>query len=82
MGDIVNDNRRGVSEPGWLPPKAGGAVKRGTGWVDPGRLEPPPSVKHVDRIADHFAALDRSETIKKIADALATVRWKSDEDRT
>ena len=82
MRDIVNDNRRGVSEPGWLPPKAGGAVKHGTGWVDPGRLEPPPSVKHVDRIADHFAALDRSETIKKIADALATVRWKSDEDRT
>ena len=82
MRDIVNDNRRGVSEPGWLPPKAGGAVKRGTGWVDPGRLEPPPSVKHVDRIADQFAALNRSETIKKIADALATVRWKSDEDRT
>jgi hypothetical protein len=72
MRDIVNDNRRGASEPGWLPPKAGGAVKRGTGWVDPGRLEPPPGVKHVDRIADHFAALDRSETTKKIADALAT----------
>ena len=67
--DIVNDNRRGVSEPGWLPPKAGGAVKRGTGWVDPGRLEPPPGVEHVDRIADHFAAVDRSEAIKKIADA-------------
>ena|SRR5215831_14079349 len=82
MRDIVNDNRRGVSEPRWLPPKAGGAVKRGTGWVDPGRLEPPPGVKHVDRIADRFAALNRSETIKKIADALATVRWKSDEDRT
>jgi len=71
MRDIVNDNRRGVSEPGWLPPKAGGAVKRGTGWVDPGRLEPPPGVEHVDRIADHFAAVDRSETTKKIADALA-----------
>ena len=69
MRDTVNDNRRGVSEPGWLPPKASGAVKRGTGRVDPGRLEPPPGVEHVDRIADHFAAVDRSETIKKIADA-------------
>jgi hypothetical protein len=80
MRDIVNDNRRGVSEPGWLPPKAGGAVKRGTGWVDPGRLEPPPGVKHVDRIADHFAALDRLETLKKVADAVATVRIKAGEE--
>ena len=38
MGDIENDNRRGVSETGWLPPKAGGAVKHGTGWVDPESL--------------------------------------------
>jgi len=39
MRDIVNDNRSGLSQPGWLPPPKSGPVVRGTGWQDPPKAE-------------------------------------------
>jgi len=39
MRDIVNDNRGGPSQPGWLPPPKSGPVVRGTGWQSPPKPE-------------------------------------------
>jgi hypothetical protein len=79
MVDVVPDMRgiaqeqKQVSVPGGFgaPAKSGGeAAVRGSGWQDPGKLEPPSGIKHVDAIAQHFATLDKLETVKKIADAI------------
>jgi hypothetical protein len=64
--DIVNDQRRGISEPGFLP--VGGASppqQRGSGWKQPPQLELPSGVKYVDQIADHFAELDKIDAMKR-----------------
>ena len=78
MVDVVPDMRGIAQEQKQVPApggfgttaKPGKAVERGSGWQDPGKLEPPPGVKHVDAIAEHFDRLDRLETMKKIADAI------------
>ena len=61
MADIVADGRRN-REPGWLPPKEGPAVERGSGWSTPIPLEGSvPGIQHIDRIAAHFDRLDRDK---------------------
>src|SRR5262245_38964244 len=39
MADIVNDNRNGISKPGWIKPSQGQPVVRGTGWAKPANVE-------------------------------------------
>jgi hypothetical protein len=39
MADIVRDQRRGVSPPGWFPPETSAPVGRGTGWASPPKTE-------------------------------------------
>ena len=63
---------KGPGEPGGFgaPQPVGGpgkAVERGTGWQNPIPLESPPGVKHVDRIAEHFAALDKLEMVRRFS---------------
>jgi hypothetical protein len=64
--EIVGDLRSGVGEPGgFLGPEKTVAKQRGSGWINPTPLTPPSGVEHCDRIADHFAALDKRELEKK-----------------
>ena len=64
---IVQDQRRGVSDPGWLPPdRPGEPVKRTGGWVDPLPLGMPPGVKWCDQQMDVADALDRRELERRL----------------
>lgn len=51
--DIVRDFRRGVSQPSSIEREP---EVRGSGWVDPAPLGPPPGIKLIDRM---MAAEDR-----------------------
>jgi hypothetical protein len=64
---IVTDNRRGVSEPGWLPPPKHDPEKtKGSGWSNPVPLEGSvPGVKWADQMMDVQDALDRKEREKQ-----------------
>jgi len=54
MRDIVNDQRHGRSEPGWLPPsKPSGVVTKGTGWT---KLPEWPDRTKQFEIFDHMVA--------------------------
>jgi hypothetical protein len=65
--EIVSDLRSGVGEPGgFLGPEKTVAKERGSGWQKPTPLEPPPGVAHCDRIADHFAALDKRDLERRL----------------
>jgi hypothetical protein len=44
-------------------------VKRGSGWVDPRPLEPPPGIEHCDRLVDEQDKVDRAELALKLAKA-------------
>jgi hypothetical protein len=48
MRDIVKDFWKGVSRPSPMIPQE--PVQRGSGWVDPGPLRPPPGVELIDRM--------------------------------
>jgi hypothetical protein len=69
---IVADNRRGqelkpLSEQVAQRPREEVAQKpRGTGFVDPRPLEPPPGIEHIDRIASHFERLERAELARRL----------------
>jgi hypothetical protein len=65
MRDIVADQRRGVAEPSSLAatPNAPAPAVRGTGWVDPAPLAPPPGVAIMDRMLDAQDARDRAARI-------------------
>jgi len=77
MSDIVHDLRSGRAAPsGLIPdqkpiPDEKSAKVRGSGWVEPNPMGSVPGAKYVDQIADHFAALDREQTI---ADAMDRIR--------
>jgi hypothetical protein len=61
MREIVNDQRRGVSQPSSMipePPK-GEPKPKGSGWVEPRPLESPPGVAILDKIMDQADAADR-----------------------
>jgi hypothetical protein len=64
--DIVNDLKGGRSEPGWLPPTKARPEEKGSGEARHIPLEPPPGVQHIDRIAEHFAALDKRDLEKRL----------------
>jgi hypothetical protein len=70
MASIVEDNRKakGVPAPSGLIPDEKPEPKkvRGSGWQKPVPLDVPPGVKYCDEIADHFAALDRLDTIRQV----------------
>jgi hypothetical protein len=69
MGQIVEDNRKagGVPSPsGLLPPEREEPKVKGSGWAPNIPLSTPPGVEHIDRIADHFAALDRLDMVRQI----------------
>ena len=67
MRAIVEEQRHGRSEPGgFLGPEKPRAKERGSGWINPTPLTPPSGVEHCDRIADHFAALDKRELEKRL----------------
>jgi len=69
MADIVKDMRHGRSAPSGLIPdeSVSKPVVRGSGWQSSRPLEPPPGVKHVDQIAEHFAALDKLEMVRRFS---------------
>jgi hypothetical protein len=46
-------------------PKPQAPQARGSGWSKPIPVQSPPGVALADRIADHFAALDKAEAIKQ-----------------
>jgi hypothetical protein len=69
--DIVNDNRKGPSVPGWLPPEKPEPRAKGSGWLNPEPLTVPSGTKYVDQIANHFDKLDREQAI---ADAIDKVK--------
>jgi hypothetical protein len=65
--EVVADLRSGVGEPGWLPPTP--AKKPEEKRSGPPReipLGPPSGVEHCDRIAEHFAALDKRDLEKRL----------------
>ena len=51
------------------PPQPQQPVKRGTGWVDERKLEPPPGIEHCDRMIDEQDRIDRAELAFKFAKA-------------
>ena len=57
------------SEPGGFGPpnmhSAAKPIERGSGYVKAQPLEPPSGISHCDRIADHFADIDRGEAVKR-----------------
>ena len=67
MRDIVQDLRKLPDSGGFLQ-SSGAAVpkERGGGWRNPPPLEPPSGVKHIDRIAEHFAQLDKVDQMEKM----------------
>jgi len=80
MQDIVNDSRRGVSQPsGLLDPQPAQPVAKGSGWLKPTPLEPPSGVKYVDQIAESFAARDRMEEIAGVIDKVRKLKGVRDE---
>src|SRR5262245_45985613 len=44
-------------------------VKRGTGWINERKLEPPPGIAHCDRMMDEQDRLDRAELALRLAKA-------------
>src|SRR5215467_15472663 len=75
MQDIVNDQRKGVSQPtGLLDPQPAQPVAKGSGWLTPTPLEPPSGVKYVDQIAESFAARDRVEEIAGVVDKVRKLK--------
>src|SRR5262245_51302904 len=59
---IAAEQRLGRSVPGMLRSEPRGEPKvKGSGWVEPAPLKPPPGVAICDQIADKFADLDRIE---------------------
>ena len=68
---IVADNRRGISEPGWLKPSEPVEPKpKGTGWSRPDALGLPPGIKYVDQLCDVQDAIDKGENARRIAAAV------------
>jgi hypothetical protein len=74
MADIVADSRR-TNTPGFLKQESE-PVKRGSGWAPFQSLEPPSGIEHVDRIASHFAELDKAQAVKHELEAQAVKRVK------
>jgi hypothetical protein len=69
--EIVQDLRSGVGEPGgFLGPEKTAPKERHSGPVNPTPLSPPAGVAHCDRIAEHFAALDKRDLEKRLRDQL------------
>jgi hypothetical protein len=49
------------------PPKTGtGTVERGSGWVEPAKLDNPPGLKYVDQQLDVADAIDRAELKRRL----------------
>lgn len=65
MRDIVKDLRT-VPELGFLKAQPAPSPEARRGPVNPLPLGPPSGVEHCDRIADHFAALDRRDLERRL----------------
>jgi hypothetical protein len=77
MRDIVNDQRRGVSEPSSMATAPGARApepRGGTGWIDAQPLKPPPGVDILDRMMDAEDAKDRAAQIVEAAMARRVAR--------
>src|SRR5262245_51732380 len=69
---IVHDHRHGPGEPGWLRPDAPTETVKSRGWQNGRPLAGSvPGIRHVDRIAEGFAARDK---VEQIADMVETAR--------
>jgi hypothetical protein len=64
--EIVNDLKGGRSDPGFLPAQPALSPEARRGPVKALPLSPPSGVEHCDRIADHFAALDKRDLEKRL----------------
>ena len=77
--DIVNDSRTYDPAPRSMAAKPAGSeekkpVQRGTGWVNAVPLGPQPGAEHIERIADHFARLDKAARVKQALELAAMGR--------
>jgi hypothetical protein len=64
--EIVNEQRHGRAEPGFLKPSEAAPVVRGTGWQNPVPLGVPPGIKYVDQLIDVQDAVDKRELEKRL----------------
>ena len=55
---IVNDNRGGPSQPGWLPPPKSAPVERGSGWQDPPKAQDRIALVLVVLVQDKWTSQD------------------------
>jgi hypothetical protein len=65
------NQNKGPGEPGGFgpPPKPTvgvGEVKRGSGWVDPQRLDQPSGIKYIDQQIDVQDAIDKAELERRL----------------
>ena len=66
---LPDTRRPSYPEPGGFgPPKSGPskAVDRGSGWVEPSKLEGPPGLKYVDQQIDVQDAIDKAELKRRL----------------
>lgn len=76
MRDVVRDN---VNRPnpvtsgpsGMIPQKDRGPPVRGTGWIEPRPLEPPPGIALMDQMMDQQDRIDRADRIIDLAKDVA-----------
>jgi hypothetical protein len=68
IADIVADNRRGISNSASMIPDRDRkpVVEKGTGWVDPRPLGPPPGIATIDAMVEADTARQRHEAQVKI----------------
>jgi hypothetical protein len=72
---IVNDNRRGPSQPsspGRPRPPTNDVVQVGHGWVEPAPLTSPPGQDHIERIANSLAPHGPAHPSRRRNDASQT----------
>jgi hypothetical protein len=70
LRDIVHDNRAPTGRPGMIPDSqqaSGASTGRGSGWVDPAPLGPPPGLRYVDQQIDAQDAKDKAERTQQQA---------------
>jgi hypothetical protein len=65
MRDIVHDLRKLPERSGFLPADGAAPMQQRKSYIARPELEPPPGVKHIDRIAESFAELDKVEAQRR-----------------
>jgi hypothetical protein len=65
--EIVNDQRKGVGEPGgFLPSENSPPREKSSGWKTPPELGAPAGIKYIDQALDVQDALDRRDLEKRL----------------